>query len=95
MAASAIKDLIVILLEGAGVLSEVLFNFALSPLVSLVPWRGVLVCNTDLLVVTSLVFGYLQWREAVDPVRALVVGDSGEGVSDPIEKEPLISGKNK
>ena len=89
------KGLIVSLLEGVAQLTEALFNFVLPSLVSLVGWRGVLVCNAGLLVVTSLVLSYLQWWEAVDPARALVVGGSGEGVSDPSEKEPLISGRKK
>ena len=89
------KGLIVGLLEGMGFLGAAVFSLALPSLVSLVGWRGVLVCTTGMLVVASLVFGYLQWWEAVDPVRPLVVGGSGEGLPCPSEKEPLISGKNK
>ena len=89
------KGLTISLLEGAGVLAEVVFNFVLPSLVSLVGWRGALACNAGMLLVASLVIGYLQWWQALDPVRALVVGGSVEGVSDPSEKEPLISRKNK
>ena len=89
------KGLIVSFLETAGLLGEALFNFVLPSLVSLVGWRGVLVCDAGILVVASLVLSYLQWWEAVDPVRALVVGGSGEGLPGPSEKEPLISGRKK
>ena len=89
------KGLIVSLLEGAGASARPVFNFVLPSLVSLVGWRGVLVCNAGMLVVASLALSYLQWWEAVDPVRALVVGGSGEGLPGPSEKEPLISGRKK
>ena len=89
------KGLIVGIVNFAGYLGTAVFNIVLPSLVSLVGWRGVLAYTADMLLVASLVFGYLQWWQAVDPVRALVVGGSGEGLPGPSEKEPLISGRKK
>ena len=46
-----------------------------------------LTCNAGMLVLASPVLGYLEWWQAVDPVRALVVGGSDEGASDSSEKD--------
>ena len=81
------KGLIVGIIDCAGYLSITLCNFFLPSLVSLLGWSGVLACNASMLVVASLVIGYLQWWQAVDPVRALVVGGSGEGVADSRKKD--------
>ena len=81
------KGMVVGLMDCAGYLSITLCNFFLPSLVSLLGWSGVLACNASMLVVASLVIGYLQWWQAVDPVRALVVGGSGEGVAGSRKKD--------
>ena len=81
------KGLIVCMLDFAGYVSITIFNFVLPSLLSLVEWKGVLAINAGMLVLSGVVMSYLQWWQAVDPVRALVVDGSGEGASDLSKKD--------
>lgn len=67
------KAFIISMGDCAGFLAITLFNYVLPRLLSTVGWGGVMAINAAMLVLSSAVMAYLQWRQMVDPVRELVV----------------------